>query len=150
MFSFTLAREPEPAGARVNSSHGSGRRRRTADSPRAADHAYIARLHGGGSAQRAKKRSSWSQRTRRLDSAGREHAGKIGLETCREIRDSGDVPIIMLTVRNTEHDKVQALDAGADDYVVKPFGTRNCWRGFARRCGARRRPKRSCRLLRTI
>jgi two-component system KDP operon response regulator KdpE len=48
--------------------------------------------------------------------------GISGLETCREIRASSDVPIIMLTVRNTERDKVQALDAGADDYVVKPFG----------------------------
>jgi len=49
--------------------------------------------------------------------------GRSGLETCREIRASGDVPIIMLTVRNSERDKVQALDAGADDYVVKPFGS---------------------------
>ncbi|MGH9744844.1 MAG: response regulator transcription factor [Candidatus Acidiferrales bacterium] len=48
--------------------------------------------------------------------------GISGLETCREIRRASDVPIIMLTVRNTEKDKVQALDAGADDYVVKPFG----------------------------
>jgi two-component system, OmpR family, KDP operon response regulator KdpE len=48
--------------------------------------------------------------------------GMSGLETCAEIRTSSDVPIIMLTVRNTERDKVQALDAGADDYVVKPFG----------------------------
>jgi two-component system KDP operon response regulator KdpE len=48
--------------------------------------------------------------------------GTSGLETCREIRRTSDVPIIMLTVRNTEKDKVQALDAGADDYVVKPFG----------------------------
>src|ERR1700752_1029298 len=48
--------------------------------------------------------------------------GKSGLDTCREIRDQSDVAIIMLTVRNTEHDKVLALDAGADDYVVKPFG----------------------------
>jgi two-component system KDP operon response regulator KdpE len=48
--------------------------------------------------------------------------GMSGLETCREIRAASDVPIIMLTVRNTERDKVQALDAGADDYVVKPFG----------------------------
>jgi two-component system KDP operon response regulator KdpE len=48
--------------------------------------------------------------------------GLSGLETCREIRRTSDVPIIMLTVRNTERDKVQALDAGADDYVVKPFG----------------------------
>lgn len=45
-----------------------------------------------------------------------------GLETCREIRRALDVPILMLTVRNSEHDKVLALDAGADDYVVKPFG----------------------------
>jgi two-component system KDP operon response regulator KdpE len=49
--------------------------------------------------------------------------GISGLETCREIRSSSDVPIIMLTVHNTEHDKVLALDAGADDYVVKPFGS---------------------------
>jgi two-component system KDP operon response regulator KdpE len=48
--------------------------------------------------------------------------GMSGLETCREIRASSDIPIIMLTVRNSERDKVQALDAGADDYVVKPFG----------------------------
>ena len=47
--------------------------------------------------------------------------GMSGLETCRAIRASSDVAIIMLTVRNTEHDKVDALDAGADDYVTKPF-----------------------------
>jgi two-component system KDP operon response regulator KdpE len=45
-----------------------------------------------------------------------------GLETCRELRRTLDVPILMLTVRNAERDKVLALDAGADDYVVKPFG----------------------------
>src|SRR5271170_811017 len=49
--------------------------------------------------------------------------GRSGLETCREIRSTSDIPIIMVTVRNTERDKVMALDAGADDYVVKPFGT---------------------------
>jgi two-component system, OmpR family, KDP operon response regulator KdpE len=48
--------------------------------------------------------------------------GISGLEACREIRGTSDVPIIMLTVRNSERDKVRALDAGADDYVVKPFG----------------------------
>ena len=48
--------------------------------------------------------------------------GMGGLEACREIRRVLDVPIIMLTVRNSERDKVLALDAGADDYVVKPFG----------------------------
>ncbi|HET6199905.1 MAG: response regulator transcription factor [Candidatus Acidiferrales bacterium] len=49
--------------------------------------------------------------------------GLGGLETCREIRRTSDIPIIMLTVRNAERDKVMALDAGADDYVVKPFAT---------------------------
>ena len=49
--------------------------------------------------------------------------GISGLEPCREIRASSDIPIIMLTVRGTEKDKVQALDAGADDYVTKPFGS---------------------------
>jgi two-component system KDP operon response regulator KdpE len=45
-----------------------------------------------------------------------------GLETCRAIRERSEIPIIVLSVRNTESDKVQALDAGADDYVTKPFG----------------------------
>jgi two-component system KDP operon response regulator KdpE len=48
--------------------------------------------------------------------------GLDGLQTCREIRSTSEVPIIMLTVRSAEKDKVRALDAGADDYVVKPFG----------------------------
>jgi two-component system KDP operon response regulator KdpE len=47
--------------------------------------------------------------------------GLGGLETCRSIRASSEVAIIMLTVRDTEKDKVAALDAGADDYVTKPF-----------------------------
>jgi len=46
-----------------------------------------------------------------------------GLETCREIRASSEVSIIMLTVHDAENDKVAALDAGADDYVTKPFST---------------------------
>jgi two-component system KDP operon response regulator KdpE len=45
-----------------------------------------------------------------------------GLETCRALRAGSDVPIVILSVRNAEHDKVEALDAGADDYVTKPFG----------------------------
>lgn len=49
--------------------------------------------------------------------------GMGGLETCREIRWSSDVAIVVLSVRNTEKDKVHALDAGADDYVSKPFST---------------------------
>jgi two-component system, OmpR family, KDP operon response regulator KdpE len=49
--------------------------------------------------------------------------GMGGLDACREIRAGANVGIIMLTVRNTEADKVQALDAGADDFVTKPFST---------------------------
>jgi two-component system KDP operon response regulator KdpE len=45
-----------------------------------------------------------------------------GPELCREIRVGSDVPIIVLTTRRTERDKVMALDAGADDYVVRPVG----------------------------
>jgi two-component system KDP operon response regulator KdpE len=48
--------------------------------------------------------------------------GMGGLETCRAIRSGSDIAIIMLTVRNMEKDKVDALDAVADDYVTKPFG----------------------------
>jgi two-component system KDP operon response regulator KdpE len=48
--------------------------------------------------------------------------GRSGIETCREIRAAGDIPVIILTVRNAERDKVLALDAGANDYIVKPFG----------------------------
>ena len=49
--------------------------------------------------------------------------GMGGLETCRQIRATSEAAIIMLSVRNTEQDKVHALDAGADDYVSKPFST---------------------------
>jgi two-component system KDP operon response regulator KdpE len=48
--------------------------------------------------------------------------GMGGLDTCRTIREASDVPIIILTVRSSEEDTVSALDAGADDYVTKPFG----------------------------
>jgi two-component system KDP operon response regulator KdpE len=46
-----------------------------------------------------------------------------GLETCRMIRSASEMAIVMLTVSNSEKDKVDALDAGADDYVTKPFST---------------------------
>jgi two-component system, OmpR family, KDP operon response regulator KdpE len=49
--------------------------------------------------------------------------GMGGLDACREIRARWDVAVIVLTVRNAEKDKVQALDAGADDYITKPFST---------------------------
>ena len=47
--------------------------------------------------------------------------GISGLETCRKIRLFCETPIIVMTVRDAEKDKVEALDAGADDYVAKPF-----------------------------
>ena len=50
-------------------------------------------------------------------------AGITGFETCRAIRAGSDVPIIMLTVRKSEKDKTDAFEAGADDYVTKPFST---------------------------
>ncbi len=45
-----------------------------------------------------------------------------GLDVVRELRASSDVPILVLSARDAQHDKVGALDAGADDYVTKPFG----------------------------
>src|ERR671921_2828687 len=45
-----------------------------------------------------------------------------GLELCRRLRELSQLPIIVLSVRGEEKTKVEALDAGADDYVTKPFG----------------------------
>jgi two-component system response regulator VicR len=50
--------------------------------------------------------------------------GLDGLEVCREIRREGELPIIMLTARDEEIDRVVGLELGADDYVVKPFSVR--------------------------
>jgi DNA-binding response OmpR family regulator len=50
--------------------------------------------------------------------------GKDGLEVCRELRTRLDVPIIMVTAREEEVDRVLGLDSGADDYVTKPFSSR--------------------------
>ena len=76
--------------------------------------------------------------TARSGSAGLELAGRHppdiavvdlglpdmdGVEVCREMRQSTGVPIVVLSARGAEGDKVAALDAGADDYVTKPFAT---------------------------
>jgi len=45
-----------------------------------------------------------------------------GLELCRRLRELSQLPVIVLSVRGEERTKVEALDAGADDYVTKPFG----------------------------
>ncbi|NIM96380.1 MAG: response regulator [Anaerolineales bacterium] len=50
--------------------------------------------------------------------------GLDGLEVCRILRREGDLPIIMLTARDEEVDRVVGLELGADDYVVKPFSVR--------------------------
>jgi two-component system, OmpR family, KDP operon response regulator KdpE len=48
--------------------------------------------------------------------------GISGLEVCKKVRSQSNLPIIVLSVKDTERDKVLALDLGADDYVSKPFG----------------------------
>lgn len=48
--------------------------------------------------------------------------GMSGLEVCKKVREQSNLPIIILSVKDAERDKVQALDLGADDYVSKPFG----------------------------
>jgi len=47
--------------------------------------------------------------------------GLDGLEVCKRLRAGGGVPILMLTAKDSVHDRVEGLDAGADDYLVKPF-----------------------------
>lgn len=47
--------------------------------------------------------------------------GMDGLEVCRRLRAAGDLPILLLTAKDEVPDRVQGLDAGADDYLVKPF-----------------------------
>ncbi len=70
-----------------------------------------------------------------LERAGREPVPRLivldvmiphvdGLEVCRRLRERSDVPIIMLTAMADEEDKLEGLDRGADDYVVKPFSPR--------------------------
>jgi two-component system KDP operon response regulator KdpE len=74
--------------------------------------------------------------------------GMSGLEACRQIRNSSEIAIIMLTVSDAEEDKVAALDAGADDYVTKPFGTPEL---LARmRAALRRLPMSADRVDRTL
>ena len=50
--------------------------------------------------------------------------GLSGTQVCRELRQRGSVPVIMLTARDSEIDKVVGLELGADDYVTKPYSTR--------------------------
>jgi two-component system, OmpR family, response regulator RegX3 len=66
-----------------------------------------------------------------------------GRDVCRELRRSSDVPIVMLTARGTELDKIVGLELGADDYVVKPFSAAEVIsriRAVLRRSAAREAP----------
>src|SRR5919108_3425529 len=47
--------------------------------------------------------------------------GMDGLEVCHRLRTGGSIPILMLTAKDTVQDRIQGLDAGADDYMIKPF-----------------------------
>ncbi len=64
-----------------------------------------------------------------------------GLEVCRRIRETSDLPILMLTARDDDLDKIAGLDAGADDYLTKPFNPRELVarvRAILRRSGSER------------
>ena len=60
---------------------------------------------------------------------GRQPAGIDGWEVCRALRRDSDVPILMLTARAEEMDRVVGLSIGADDYVVKPSARASWWSG---------------------
>jgi len=65
--------------------------------------------------------------------------GKNGLEVCKELRQWTKTPIIILSVRDNEEEKIRALDLGADDYLTKPFGIRELlarMRAVLRRTGS--------------
>jgi two-component system response regulator MprA len=69
--------------------------------------------------------------------------GMDGLEVCHRLRVSGETPVLMLTAKDTVQDRVQGLDAGADDYLVKPFDLDELFariRALLRRTQARRIP----------
>jgi DNA-binding response OmpR family regulator len=69
-----------------------------------------------------------------------------GEEVCRVVRDSSDVPIIMLTAKGAEEERIAGLDLGADDYLVKPFSPRELVarvRALLRRANTENEPQRA-------
>ena len=54
--------------------------------------------------------------------------GEDGLSACRRLRAGSDIPILMLTARGEDIDRIIGLEIGADDYLAKPFTRVNCWR----------------------
>ena len=66
-----------------------------------------------------------------------------GMEVCRRIRETSDLPVLMLTARDDDLDKIAGLEAGADDYLTKPFNPRELVarvRAILRRSSERKRP----------
>ncbi len=63
-----------------------------------------------------------------------------GLDVIRAIRERASTPIVVLSAREAERDKVTALDLGADDYLTKPFGINELLAGCGWRCATRRSP----------
>jgi DNA-binding response OmpR family regulator len=77
--------------------------------------------------------------------------GMDGLEVCRRLRERADTPVIMLTARAEEVDKLLGLAIGADDYVTKPFSPRELTarvQAVLRRSGGRARPYAAAEVLR--
>ena len=64
--------------------------------------------------------------------------GTSGIELCRQVRQTSSVPIMMLTARSEETDRVLGLEMGADDYLTKPFSSRELWPASVRCYGVRR------------
>ena len=54
-----------------------------------------------------------------------------GFTACKKIREFKDIPVLMLSARGTEYDKLFGFEVGVDDYVTKPFPRRNFWRASA-------------------
>jgi DNA-binding response OmpR family regulator len=101
--------------------------------------------HGGYRAEVARSGDEGLERARRerpdLIILDLMLPGVSGIEICRTLREESDVPIIMLTARSTEEDKLRGLGVGADDYVTKPFSPRE----VVARVGAVLRRSRSVR-----
>jgi two-component system, OmpR family, response regulator len=83
-------------------------------------HGYAARTAAGGDAMR----EAIAQSECDLIILDLSMPGEDGLELCRELRNSSDVPIVMLTARGEPSDRILGLETGADDYLAKPFEPR--------------------------
>ena len=67
-----------------------------------------------------------------------------GLDVLRTVRRDSDVPVIVLSARSSEVERIDGLRQGADDYVVKPYSPARWWPGWRRCCAAPARPGRRC------